>query len=64
MSWVLSRTLVSVLTGVFDPPPSFITVPWTYVGGAIATTLLALTLAAGNAVRQARRPPTSVLREL
>ncbi|MCU1616552.1 MAG: putative ABC-type transport system involved in lysophospholipase biosynthesis, permease component [Frankiales bacterium] len=61
---LLSRTLVSVLTGVFDPPPSLLTVPWSYLGIATVTTLVALALAAASAVRQARRPPTSVLREL
>ncbi|MBA3523604.1 MAG: hypothetical protein H0T85_03430 [Geodermatophilaceae bacterium] len=30
--WVLSRGLVRVLTGVFDPPPSALAVPWLYLG--------------------------------
>ena len=28
---VLARMLVTVLTGVFDPPPAAVTVPWTYL---------------------------------
>ncbi|HEV7211100.1 MAG TPA: FtsX-like permease family protein [Blastococcus sp.] len=64
MAWLISEILVSVLTGVFDPPPSFLTVPWGYVLGTLLATLAALALAAWNTVRLARRPPTSVLREL
>jgi putative ABC transport system permease protein len=64
MAWLLSEILVSVLTGVFDPPPSSLIVPWGYVSGTILATLAALALAAWNTVRLARRPPTSVLRDL
>jgi putative ABC transport system permease protein len=64
MAWLISKILVSVLTGVFDPPPSSLTVPWGYVLGTALATLAALGLAAWNTVRLARRPPTSVLREL
>ena len=64
IGWLLSGTLVSVLTGVFDPPPSFLTVPWGYVTAAVAATLAALTLAAGNTIRLAHRPPAAVLRDL
>ena len=31
--WALFQVLVAVLTGVFDPPPAGITVPWLYLGG-------------------------------
>jgi putative ABC transport system permease protein len=64
LAWVLSRVLVSVLKGVFDPPPSALTVPWGYVAAALLISLVALGLAAANTVRLARRPAAAVLREL
>ncbi|MBT2225094.1 FtsX-like permease family protein [Nonomuraea sp. NEAU-A123] len=59
--WALSRMLVAVLSGVFDPPPDALAVPWVY----LAVLGVAALLAAGAAtVRAARRPPLTVLRDL
>ena len=60
----LSQMLVKVLTGVFDPPPDVLTVPWAYLAVVAACTLAALALAAAAAARAAGRAPLSVLREL
>ena len=30
--WTLAHVLVKVLTGVFDPPPAGLAVPWGYLG--------------------------------
>ncbi|MCY7341619.1 MAG: FtsX-like permease family protein, partial [Pseudonocardia sp.] len=62
--WVLSQMLVAVLTGVFDPPPSTLAVPWTYLLAIAALTVAAIGLAAAGAVRLARRPALDVLRQL
>lgn len=62
--WALSQMLVSVLTGVFDPPPSALSVPWTYLGGVAAVGVLGIAGAGTAAVRAARRPPLTVLRDL
>jgi putative ABC transport system permease protein len=62
--WVLSEMLVKVLTGVFDPPPSVIAVPWFYLSAVAATTALALAAVGAAAANAARRPAISVLREL
>jgi putative ABC transport system permease protein len=64
VGWLLSEVLVAVLTGVFDPPPDALAVPWGYLSAATAATLVALGLATGFSVRRAHRPPTTVLREL
>jgi putative ABC transport system permease protein len=56
--------LVKVLTGVFDPPPAALSVPWGYLGIVAAVTVGAVTLAAVTTIRQARRAPMTVLREL
>jgi putative ABC transport system permease protein len=61
---LLSQMLVKVLTGVFDPPPSVLAVPWPYLAAVGAITVAALALVSAVAVRMARRPAISVLREL
>ncbi|GGQ14077.1 ABC transporter permease [Streptosporangium pseudovulgare] len=62
--WALSRMLVAVLSGVFDPPPDALAVPWAYLA-VLAILGVAALLAAGTAtVRAARRPPLTVLRDL
>ena len=62
---VLSVMLVKVLTGVFDPPPSAIAVPWGYLGiVTAAVTVLALAAVTAAATRTATRPAIGVLREL
>ena len=62
--WVLSQMLVKVLTGVFDPPPEHLAVPWAYLGIVAGIAILGLVVAALAAIRAARRPPLTVLREL
>ncbi|MFE4173875.1 FtsX-like permease family protein [Streptomyces sp. NPDC056909] len=64
LGWALSRMLVKVLSGVFDPPPSQIAVPWAYLSAMAGITVAALAVAAWAAVRHARRPPLTELREL
>jgi putative ABC transport system permease protein len=61
---LLSQMLVKVLTGVFDPPPSVLAVPWSYLTAVGVITVAALVLVSAVAVRMARRPAISVLREL
>lgn len=60
----LSAMLVRVLTGVFDPPPAQLAIPWGYLGAMLLVTLVAIATAAQFTLRAARRPPTEVLRDL
>ena len=60
--WVLTLVLVKVLTGVFDPPPASLTIPWAYLATLAATLTLAAIAAAHAAVRSARRSPIATLR--
>jgi putative ABC transport system permease protein len=61
---VLSVTLVDVLTGVFDPPPDFLTIPWVYLIG-VTVAVVATVLAAGLiTLRALRRPAIEELRDL
>jgi putative ABC transport system permease protein len=62
--WLLSEMLVKVLSGVFDPPPAQLSVPWGYLGVVAGLAALGLAAAALAAIRTARRPPLTVLRDL
>jgi putative ABC transport system permease protein len=62
--WLLSEMLVKVLSGVFDPPPAQLSVPWGYLGLVMGLAALGLAAAALAAIRAARRPPLTVLRDL
>jgi putative ABC transport system permease protein len=60
----LSQMLVVVLTGVFDPPPSSLAVPWGYLAVVVALSSVAMIAAASWTVMVSRRSPISVLRDL
>jgi len=60
----ISDMLVKVLTGVFDPPPGALSVPWTYLVLTAGVALTAVAVAAGGAVRASRRAVVRSLREL
>ena len=63
-AWILSEMLVKVLTGVFDPPPAALAIPWAYLGVVTGVAVTAVGAAAVTAIRSASRPSTSILREL
>ncbi|MEU9889649.1 FtsX-like permease family protein [Sphaerisporangium sp. NPDC051011] len=62
--WALAQMLVVVLTGVFDPAPDQLAVPWGQVAAMAAVGLIVLPAAGALALRAARRPPLTVLRDL
>jgi putative ABC transport system permease protein len=62
--WILSLMLVKVLSGVFDPPPAQLSVPWAYLGVVAGLAVFGLVIAATAAIRAARRSPLTVLRDL
>jgi putative ABC transport system permease protein len=60
----LAYVLVKVLTGVFDPPPTNIAIPWLYLGSLAVVATVTVIVAALAAIRSARRPAMDVLRDL
>jgi putative ABC transport system permease protein len=60
----LSYLLVKVLTGVFDPPPASLAVPWTYLSAVVACTVTAVALAAAVVIERARRQARDLLRSI
>jgi putative ABC transport system permease protein len=61
---LLTQTLVKVLTGVFDPPPSTITVPWPYLAGLSVLTLACLAIVTVGAVQVSARNLLPTIRRL
>jgi putative ABC transport system permease protein len=59
----LARVLVSVLTGVFDPPPSALAVPWGFLAGFAVAIVGSAVAGSLFVLRQARRAPVAALRE-
>jgi len=64
IAWGLSQMLVKVLTGVFDPPPSVIAVPWGYLTITVLAVVAALAVAALVSARASTRPAVEELRDL
>jgi putative ABC transport system permease protein len=62
--WGLSFIIVKILTGVFDPPPQHLFVPWGYLSLVGAVTVSAILVAGIGTIRATRRPPVEVVRDL
>jgi putative ABC transport system permease protein len=56
--------LVKVLTGVFDPPPDVLSIPWAYLTAVITLILGAVAAAGMVTLRTLRRPAIEELRDL
>jgi putative ABC transport system permease protein len=59
----LARVLVAVLAGVFDPPPSSLAVPWTYLGLVAVAVTGSIAVASAAVLRWAGRGDVATLRE-
>ena len=62
--WGLSFVLVKILTGVFDPPPQHLFVPFLYLGVVGLVTVGAVVVAGLWAIRASRRPAVEIVRDL
>lgn len=62
--WAVATVLVKVLTGVFDPPPSAMAVPWGYLAITLAVVVAALAAAAAWTSRAATTPAIEQVRDL
>jgi putative ABC transport system permease protein len=60
----ISYMLVKVLTGVFDPPPDALAVPWGYLAAVLALTIGAVAAAGAITLRALSRPAIEELRDL
>ena len=62
--WALSLMLVKVLTGVFDPPPAHLAIPFGYLATVVVVGAVATVVAGRWALRSTRRPRLDLLRDL
>jgi putative ABC transport system permease protein len=60
----IAQVLVKDLTGVFDPPPDALLVPWLYLGVMIIIAVVATVLAIRAAFTATRQPVVQGLRQL
>ena len=62
--WGLSFVIVKILTGVFDPPPEHLFVPWGYLAALGGVTCGAIVAAGASVIRALRRPAADIVRDL
>src|SRR5262249_30985675 len=55
--------LVTLLPGVFDPPPDRLAIPWLYVAGVLAAVAVSIAVAVRLAERRIEDSPITLLRE-
>ena len=60
----IAQMLVSLLSGVFDPAPEALVIPWTYLVLLTAAGMVSLMAALGATYVAARHRPVEVLRDL
>jgi putative ABC transport system permease protein len=64
VGFVLAWMLVKLLTGAFDPPPEFLSIPWVYLGTLIGIALVSVAVAVVGALRETRVPAVQRMREI
>jgi putative ABC transport system permease protein len=62
--WALAHVLVKVLTGVFDPPPSALSVPWRFLLAFTLCAAAGVVTAVAVQLRSLRRPVVEMVRDL
>jgi putative ABC transport system permease protein len=60
----IATMLITILTGVFDPPPDAPAIPWGYLLAVCGLAVLATALAGALTLRRLRRPAIATLRDL
>jgi putative ABC transport system permease protein len=60
----IAQILVVVLTGVFDPPPSALTIPWAYLGGLLLAAAVSTAIAVAVVIRATGAAVVGALRGL
>ena len=62
--WWIAQVIVKILTGVFDPPPEHLSVPWSYLAALLVAVSVAIAVAGAGMLRAIRRPAMAILRDL
>ena len=61
--FLVAKTLVAMLAGVFDPPPETLEVPWQYLGTTAAVALVCAAAAIATIRRASTQPDLEALRQ-
>ena len=64
IGWGLTNMLIKILTHVFDPPPSALSVPWGYLWTVAVLTAAAVVVTSITSIRATRKPAIVMLRDL
>ncbi|MDB5026589.1 MAG: hypothetical protein JWO66_278 [Candidatus Eremiobacteraeota bacterium] len=64
LGFAIAQVLVKVLTGVFDPPPEALVVPWGYIGGLVLAAAVSTAIAVAVTARATSASVVPALREL
>jgi putative ABC transport system permease protein len=64
LGFLIAEVLVKILTGVFDPPPSGLTVPWSYLAGLVIAAVASTMIAVAIILRATHKAVVSALRGL
>jgi putative ABC transport system permease protein len=62
--WLLSFIIIKIMTGVFDPPPPHLFIPWAYLAALGGVTCGAIAAAGTGVIRAMRRPAADIIRDL
>jgi putative ABC transport system permease protein len=62
--WWIAQVIVKILTGVFDPPPEHLSVPWSYLAALLVAVSAAIAVAGAGMLRAIRHPAMAILRDL
>jgi len=62
--WWIAQVIVKILTGVFDPPPEHLSIPWAYLAVLLVAVSAAIAVAGAGMLRAVRRPAMAILRDL
>ncbi|WAL59957.1 hypothetical protein [Thermocoleostomius sinensis] len=64
IGFAVAEMLVKVLTGVFDPPPEVLSIPWSYIMVLLIAAVVSTVIAVVGAQVSVQRVRVEVLRNL
>ena len=64
LGFAIAQMLVTILTGVFDPPPEILAIPWVYLVLLAAAAIVAMVAAILSTQTASRRPVVEALRDI
>jgi putative ABC transport system permease protein len=62
--WSLALVIVKIMTGVFDPPPEHLSIPWVYVALVLSLIIVTVVVAGIFILRAVRKPSLEIIRDL